>query len=138
MLCGVLLQLLDELQRDSFPVKSDQRAARCTGTALSVATGLLGACVPGTGARILAFVGGPCTEGSGTVRVLSIPKLYTSQPPNWVSSCAVINLHNNEAICLWVCVIVELRLFTTPSESLCCLLSVKRDQIVSIFSEWKR
>lgn len=64
---GVVLQLLDELQKDSFPVKSDQRPARCTGTALSVAAGLLGACVPGTGARILAFVGGPCTEGSGTV-----------------------------------------------------------------------
>ncbi|KAL3678997.1 hypothetical protein R1sor_021953 [Riccia sorocarpa] len=62
-----LTTLLDELQRDSFPVKSDQRAARCTGTALSVAAGLLGACVPGTGARILAFVGGPCTEGSGTI-----------------------------------------------------------------------
>ncbi|CAM6120942.1 unnamed protein product [Calypogeia fissa] len=62
-----LTTLLDELQKDSFPVKSDQRAARCTGTALSVAAGLLGACVPGTGARILAFVGGPCTEGSGTI-----------------------------------------------------------------------
>lgn len=64
---GVVLQLLDELQRDSFSVKSDERASRCTGTALGVAAGLLGACVPGTGARILAFVGGPCTEGSGTV-----------------------------------------------------------------------
>ena len=43
------------------------RASRCTGVALSVAAGLLGACLPGTGARIVALVGGPCTEGPGTV-----------------------------------------------------------------------
>ncbi|CAK9204791.1 unnamed protein product [Sphagnum troendelagicum] len=62
-----LSSLLDELQRDAWPTASDQRAARCTGTTLSVATGLLGACVPGTGARIMVFVGGPCTEGAGTI-----------------------------------------------------------------------
>ncbi|CAK9272612.1 unnamed protein product [Sphagnum jensenii] len=62
-----LSSLLDELQRDAWPTASDQRAARCTGTALSVATGLLGACVPGTGARIMVFVGGPYTEGAGTI-----------------------------------------------------------------------
>lgn len=44
------------------------RASRCTGVALSVAAGLLGACLPGTGARIIALVGGPCTEGPGTVK----------------------------------------------------------------------
>eukprot|EP00850_Spirogloea_muscicola_P001226 SM000004S15096 [mRNA] locus=s4:1232983:1238730:+ [translate_table: standard] len=62
-----LATVLDELQRDAFPVQPEQRAARCTGTALSVAAGLLGACVPGSGARILTFVGGPCTEGPGTI-----------------------------------------------------------------------
>ncbi|WZZ09071.1 hypothetical protein YC2023_094992 [Brassica napus] len=41
---------------------------RCTGVVLSVAAGLLGACFPGTGARIVALVGGPCTEGPGMVR----------------------------------------------------------------------
>ena len=46
------------------------RALRCTGVALSVAAGLLGACLPGTGARIIALVGGPCTEGPGTVKPL--------------------------------------------------------------------
>ena len=43
------------------------RVSRCTGVALSVAASLLGACLPGTGARIIALVGGPCTEGPGTV-----------------------------------------------------------------------
>eukprot|EP00249_Psilotum_nudum_P023949 c29037_g1_i2 orf=226-2505(+) len=71
----ILSALLDELQRDPWPVQTDQRAARCTGTALSVAAGLLGVCVPGTGARILAFLGGPCTEGSAVIvsRDLSEP-----------------------------------------------------------------
>lgn len=62
-----LTTLLDELQRDAWPVESVHRPMRCTGVALSVAAGLLGACVPGTGARIMAFLGGPCTEGPGTI-----------------------------------------------------------------------
>ncbi|RWR74634.1 zinc finger protein [Cinnamomum micranthum f. kanehirae] len=59
--------LLDELQIDQWPVQSGNRASRCTGVALSVAAGLLGACLPGTGARIIALVGGPCTEGPGMI-----------------------------------------------------------------------
>lgn len=45
---------------------------RCTGTALSVAAHLLGACVPGSGARIMAFTGGPTTEGPGAVSISPI------------------------------------------------------------------
>ncbi|WVZ21190.1 hypothetical protein V8G54_008512 [Vigna mungo] len=41
--------------------------AQCTGVVLSIVTGLLGACNPMTGARIIALVGGPCTEGPGLV-----------------------------------------------------------------------
>ncbi|KAL4308282.1 hypothetical protein GQ457_01G034320 [Hibiscus cannabinus] len=59
--------VLDELQTDQWPVQPGNRVSRCTGVALSVATGLLGACTPGTGARIIALVGGPCTEGPGTI-----------------------------------------------------------------------
>lgn len=59
--------LLDELQTDQWPVPPGSRALRCTGVALNVAAGLLGACLPGTGARIIALVGGPCTEGPGTI-----------------------------------------------------------------------
>lgn len=62
-----LNSVLDELQKDPWPVASDQRAMRCTSTALSVAAGLLGACVPGSGARIMAFIGGPSTEGQGAI-----------------------------------------------------------------------
>lgn len=59
--------LLDELQTDQWPVEAGNRARRCTGVALNVAAGLLGACLPGTGARIIALVGGPCTEGPGMI-----------------------------------------------------------------------
>lgn len=58
---------MDELGTDQWPVPPGNRALRCTGVALSVASGLLGACTPGTGARIIALVGGPCTEGPGAV-----------------------------------------------------------------------
>lgn len=70
-----LNSILEELQRDPWPVPSDKRAARCTGTALSVAAHLLGVCVPGSGARIMAFLGGPSTEGPGAIvsNVLSEP-----------------------------------------------------------------
>ncbi|CAL5382503.1 unnamed protein product [Camellia sinensis] len=59
--------ILEELQKDPWPVPADQRATRCTGTALSLAAHLLGACVPGSGARIMAFTGGPTTEGQGAI-----------------------------------------------------------------------
>ncbi|KAH1047021.1 hypothetical protein J1N35_037805 [Gossypium stocksii] len=59
--------LLDELQTDQWPVQAGHRASRCTGVALSVSAGLLAACLPGTGARIIALVGGPCTEGPGSI-----------------------------------------------------------------------
>ncbi|XP_042490877.1 protein transport protein SEC23 isoform X2 [Macadamia integrifolia] len=62
-----LNSVLEELQKDPWPVPADQRATRCTSTALSVAACLLGACVPGSGARIMAFIGGPSTEGEAAI-----------------------------------------------------------------------
>ncbi|KAL0722125.1 hypothetical protein Bca4012_036724 [Brassica carinata] len=63
--------LLDGLQTDQWPVQSGCRPSRCTGVALSVAVGLLGVCSPGTAARIIALVGGPCSEGPGTSLVIT-------------------------------------------------------------------
>lgn len=62
-----ITSLLDELQRDSFPVSSEQRPLRCIGAALKVAAGTLAACSPDTGARIIGLVGGPCTDGPGLI-----------------------------------------------------------------------
>ncbi|XP_047314021.1 protein transport protein SEC23-like [Impatiens glandulifera] len=59
--------LLDELNNDQWPVQSGYRGLRCTGAALSIAAGLLAACSTGSNARIIALVGGPCTEGPGAI-----------------------------------------------------------------------
>ncbi|GKB14530.1 transport protein Sec23-like protein [Tanacetum coccineum] len=59
----------EELGIDQWPVPPGNRSLRCTCAALSVAAGLLGACMSRTGAQILALVGGPCTEGHGALPV---------------------------------------------------------------------
>lgn len=60
---------IEDLQRDAFPAVPEQRPARCTGTAMQVAAALMSGCLPagGAAARLLLFVGGPCTEGGGRV-----------------------------------------------------------------------
>jgi protein transport protein SEC23 len=62
-----LTSILEEMQRDPFPVKQAERALRCTGVALSVAIGLLECCFRNSAARIILFTGGPCTFGPGQV-----------------------------------------------------------------------
>lgn len=64
---GYLTDLLNELQADPWPVPEGKRPLRCTGAALSIAVGLLEATFPNTAARLMLFMGGPCTEGPGTV-----------------------------------------------------------------------
>ncbi|ORY95407.1 protein transporter SEC23 [Syncephalastrum racemosum] len=63
----VLTSILENLQRDPWPVANDKRAQRCTGVAMSVAVGLLETTFPNTGARVMLFSGGPATEGPGMV-----------------------------------------------------------------------
>lgn len=66
--CDIALgDLLSELQRDPWPVPHGKRYLRSTGAALSIAVGLLECTYPNTGARILTFVGGPCSQGPGQV-----------------------------------------------------------------------
>ncbi|KAI9357972.1 hypothetical protein DFJ73DRAFT_820073 [Zopfochytrium polystomum] len=62
-----LTTILEQLPRDPWPVDHDKRPLRCTGTALSVAVGLLESSFQNTGARIFLFVGGAPTEGPGLV-----------------------------------------------------------------------
>jgi len=62
-----LTDLLGEMQRDPWPVTQGKRPLRSTGVALSIAVGLLECTYPNTGARIMMFVGGPCSQGPGQV-----------------------------------------------------------------------
>ncbi|CAG8530283.1 11561_t:CDS:10 [Diversispora eburnea] len=52
-----LTSILEQLQRDPWPVANDKRPQRCTGVAMSVAIG----------GRIMLFCGGAATEGPGMV-----------------------------------------------------------------------
>lgn len=62
-----LTDLIQELQRDPFPVPQSKRYLRSTGVALSIAIGLLECTYANTGARVMLFVGGPCSQGPGQV-----------------------------------------------------------------------
>ena len=62
-----LTDLLGELQRDPWPVPQGKRPLRSTGAALSIAVGLLECTFPNTGARIMLFAGGACSQGPGMV-----------------------------------------------------------------------
>eukprot|EP00050_Salpingoeca_kvevrii_P010416 m.8299 g.8299 ORF g.8299 m.8299 type:complete len:767 (-) comp2844_c0_seq1:371-2671(-) len=62
-----LTDIIEELQRDPWPVAGDKRPLRSTGAALSVAVGLLEATYPNTGGRVMLFMGGPPTQGPGLV-----------------------------------------------------------------------
>jgi protein transport protein SEC23 len=66
-----LHSVLEELGNSPWPVAADHRPARCTGVALRIAASLLGACFPGSAARIMAFIGGPSTQGPGAVSLFS-------------------------------------------------------------------
>lgn len=63
----VIESILDDLQRDPWPVPNDKRPSRSTGAALSVATSMLQLAIPRRGARIMLFTSGPCTAGPGAI-----------------------------------------------------------------------
>eukprot|EP01038_Epipyxis_sp_PR26KG_P004705 gene4705-6605_t len=62
-----LEQVLEDLQKDPWPCLPEERVQRCTGTALSVALGLLESSVPRQGSRVMLFIAGPPTVGSGVI-----------------------------------------------------------------------
>jgi protein transport protein SEC23 len=62
-----ITNVLEQLQRDPWPVANDRRALRCTGVALSVGIGLMETSFQNAGGRIMLFTSGPATEGPGLV-----------------------------------------------------------------------
>ncbi|GAB5367116.1 hypothetical protein AAMO2058_001201600 [Amorphochlora amoebiformis] len=58
---------LEDLSKDAWPHKTDQRPARCSGAALSVAVALMESTAKGMNGRIMLFSGGPPTLGPGMV-----------------------------------------------------------------------
>eukprot|EP00744_Colponema_vietnamica_P001812 GILI01002954.1.p1 GENE.GILI01002954.1~~GILI01002954.1.p1 ORF type:complete len:758 (+),score=211.14 GILI01002954.1:172-2445(+) len=72
--------ILDDLQRDPWPVAADHRPARCVGVALSVASSLLEATYPNQGARIILLVGGAATAGPGAIVSEELSEAIRSHP----------------------------------------------------------
>jgi len=72
--------IIEDLQPDPWPVATGARALRCTGAAMSVATGLLELGFQGVGCRILTFISGPCTVGEGTVVSTNLEERMRSHP----------------------------------------------------------
>lgn len=64
---GAFRDILDQLQRDPWPVAQGKRPLRANGAALSIAVSLLEVTYPNCGARMMLFMGGPCTLGPGMI-----------------------------------------------------------------------
>ncbi|ODQ59549.1 hypothetical protein WICANDRAFT_83675 [Wickerhamomyces anomalus NRRL Y-366-8] len=62
-----LTSIIENLQKDPWPVESGKRALRSTGAALSISVSLLEAAFKGFGARILLFSAGPGTLNPGMI-----------------------------------------------------------------------
>ncbi|XP_047740240.1 LOW QUALITY PROTEIN: protein transport protein Sec23A-like [Hyalella azteca] len=63
----LLQDIIGDLRRDPWPTQSGHRSLRATGAAITIAVGLLEACYPNSGGRIMTFVGGACLYGPGMV-----------------------------------------------------------------------
>lgn len=61
----VLNDILNQISKDSWQTPQAKRPLRATGAALSIAVSLLEVTYPNCGARIMLFIGGPCTVGPG-------------------------------------------------------------------------
>jgi protein transport protein SEC23 len=62
-----LTSLIEDLERDPWPVPSNHRPLRSTGVALALAVGVLEHLCRGVGGRIVSFLSGPCTHGQGLI-----------------------------------------------------------------------
>lgn len=97
--------VLDDLQRDAWPVPSDQRVARCTGTALQVALGLVESACPRQGSRVMVFVGGPPTVGPGAMvdrskneTIRSHTDLQKNNAPHFKAACKLFETLADKAV----------------------------------------
>ncbi|EGV65809.1 hypothetical protein CANTEDRAFT_96903 [Yamadazyma tenuis ATCC 10573] len=62
-----LTSILENLAKDPWAVAHGDRPLRCSGSALNIASSLLGATYSGFGARIMLFSSGPCTLEPGII-----------------------------------------------------------------------
>lgn len=70
-----ILDLVNNLEMDPFPVMHGYKQIRCTGSALSLATSLIEGAFYESSVKYLLFTQGPCTYGPGKVSMLKISNL---------------------------------------------------------------
>lgn len=63
----VLTNILEQVAKNTWPTASGRRPLRAVGAALSVAINILETTYPNSAARVMLFLGGPCTIGPGMV-----------------------------------------------------------------------
>ena len=63
----VLSNILEQVGKNTWPIAPGRRPLRAVGAALSVAINILETTFPNSAARIMLFLGGPCTIGPGLV-----------------------------------------------------------------------
>jgi len=64
---SVLTNVLEQVGKNTWPTAAGHRPLRAVGAALSIAINLLETTYPNSAARIMLFLGGPCTVGPGMV-----------------------------------------------------------------------
>jgi protein transport protein SEC23 len=158
--CGFALEsILEDLQRDPWPKAADQRPARCTGVALSVAVSLLERATGRSGGRVLVFAGGPCTVGPGKVVDRDLKEVMRSHTdlqkenaPHFKKACEFYRVvadrlvGSGHAVDFFGCSgdqlgLLELRPCITKSGGLCVLAdafkqSVFKESFRRVFKKW--
>lgn len=64
---SVLSNVLEQVGKNTWPTSPGRRPLRAVGAALSIAINILQTTYPNSAARIMLFLGGPCTVGPGMV-----------------------------------------------------------------------
>nr|XP_027206383.1 protein transport protein sec23-1-like [Dermatophagoides pteronyssinus] len=68
----VIVSIIESIESEMWPVCSDKRTVRCTGTAIATGIALMETLCPDTPCRIQLFVGGVSTAGVGAVAPLEL------------------------------------------------------------------
>eukprot|EP00474_Spongospora_subterranea_P008729 CRZ09187.1 hypothetical protein [Spongospora subterranea] len=79
--------ILNDLIPDPWPVKGDERPARATGVAASVAVGLLEAVAAGCNARIMFFSAGAASAGPGKIVSMELSETIRSHHDLFKGNC---------------------------------------------------
>lgn len=64
---SILTSILEQVGKNTWPTPNGRRPLRAVGAALSIAINILETTYPNSAARIMLFLGGPCTVGPGMI-----------------------------------------------------------------------